>query len=67
MTMLDLTRLFAALKDSEENKKPCETVPYVRGEKKGNERAEGHYHCENRRMDWFSVKITVWNMAAEIY
>lgn len=51
MTMLDLTRLFAALKDSEKNKKPCETVPYVRGEKKGNERAESHYHCENRRME----------------
>jgi len=34
MTMLNLMLLSAALEESEEDKKPCETVLYMKGEKK---------------------------------
>ena len=51
MTMLNLMPLSAALKDTKEDKKPCETVPYMRGGKNGRERAEGHSKCENKGME----------------
>ena len=59
--------LSAALKDTKEDKKPCETVPYMRGGKNGRQRAESHSKCENKGMEWFSMKVIVCNMAAEIH